>query len=210
MTLQIPKIIVIDNDNNLYTVYENYFESYLDYELVGIYATIKEALNAYHITQPQIVFIEIAKPYAASLLAIELIKRHDDAIKIIAISTMKNIDLIKKVFKQGAVGYLTKPLSQRTLYNAMHAISCQGAFISSDVAKEVVQMFNRKSSQHFSERENQVIDLLQEGATYKFIAKKLFVTVSAVNFHIQNIYLKLNVNNKSEALLKLAEMEKVV
>jgi len=92
----------------------------------------------------------------------------------------------------------------------MYSITYQGAFISNDVAKEVVKMFSRKSTSFFSERENQVIDFLQQGATYKYIAEKLFVTASAINFHIQNIYLKLNVNTKSEALLKLAEMEKTI
>ena len=64
-------------------------------------------------------------------------------------------------------------------------------------------MFQRKSYSAFSKRENQIIDYLCEGETYKTIADKLFVTPSAVNFHIQNIYLKLDVNSKSEALEKL-------
>jgi DNA-binding NarL/FixJ family response regulator len=210
MNLHIPKVMVIDHDESLHTVYKIYFESYLDYELTGIHATIKEALDEYDLTLPHIVLLEIVKPYSSGLLAIQQIKHHDTSAKIIVISIAKKIELIKKAFKYGAVGYLTKPVSQRTLYNALHAISSQGAFISNDVAKEVVQMFKRKSSQHFSERENEVIDFLQQGATYKYIAEKLFVTVSAINFHIQNIYLKLNVNNKSEALLKLAEMDKSI
>ena len=68
-------------------------------------------------------------------------------------------------------------------------------------------MFQRKSYASFSDRENQIIDYLGQGATYKTIADNLFVTPSTINFHIQNIYLKLNVNSKSEALSKLREMD---
>ena len=56
-------------------------------------------------------------------------------------------------------------------------------------------------------RENQIIEYLGQGATYKAIAEKLFVTTSTINFHIQNIYLKLDVNSKSEALKKIREWE---
>ena len=79
--------------------------------------------------------------------------------------------------------------------------------MSHDITKIVISMFQRKSREFFSERENQVIDYLCQGATYKTIADKLFVTASAINFHIQNIYLKLDVNSKSEALIKLQELE---
>jgi DNA-binding NarL/FixJ family response regulator len=69
-----------------------------------------------------------------------------------------------------------------------------------------VANFHKKSFNFFSERENQIVDYLFKGATYKVIADKLFVTTSTVNFHIQNIYLKLDVNSKSEALTKLEQM----
>ena len=70
-----------------------------------------------------------------------------------------------------------------------------------------VSKFQRTSYDFFSERENQVVEYLSQGATYKTIAEKLFVTASAINFHVQNIYLKLDVNSKSDALRKLQELE---
>lgn len=106
-----------------------------------------------------------------------------------------------------ANGYLSKPVGIDNLYHALNAIKYEGATMSNDIAKKIISMFQRKTQASFSERENQIIDYLCQGATYKTIAENLYVTPSTVNFHIQNIYVKLNVNSKSEALSKLREME---
>ncbi len=207
MNLHTPKVIVIDNDDNLHTDYKQYFENYLDFRLSGLYKTSKEIFKVFNQIQPDIIILEIIENNSDEINVIQKLKFMNDKTKIVVLSTSKDLNLIKKSFRSGAVGYVTKPLSQRTLYNALHSISCQGAFISNDVAQQVVSIFKRKSLPLFSTRENQVIDFLQEGATYKYIAEKLFVTASAINFHIQNIYVKLNVNTKSEALIRLAELE---
>jgi DNA-binding NarL/FixJ family response regulator len=83
----------------------------------------------------------------------------------------------------------------------------EGAAMSNDIVKKIIHNFHKKTFAFFSERENQIVDYLCQGATYKMIAQKLFVTPSAVNFHIQNIYLKLDVNSKSEALSKLEQLQ---
>ena len=208
MTQLTPKIIVVDSDHILRPAYEAYFETYLDYSLKGIFNSVKEALADYDQTRPAIIFLEANLPDMCGIEGIQHFRSIDPLVKIIIISTPNDFELVKKAFKSGANGYLTKPVSQRTIYNALYAIECQGAFISNDLAQKVIAMFQKKSYQLFSERENEVVDLLRQGETYKTIAEKLFVTASAVNFHVQNIYLKLNVNSKSEALVKLHEMEK--
>ncbi|WP_299536859.1 response regulator transcription factor [Ulvibacterium sp.] len=201
------KIIVIDHERSFYTTYETYFDSFLEYALKGVYPTIKDALCAYDHIFPDVIFSEIGLPDQCGIDSMRLFREKDPEVKIIMLSNNNDFELIKKAFKQGANGYVTKPLNERSLFNALDAVQREGATLSSDIAKKLIAMFQRKSRQYFSERENQVIDYLSQGATYKTIAEKLFVTPSAVNFHIQNIYLKLDVNSKSEALSKLRELE---
>src|SRR5690606_22145717 len=126
---------------------------------------------------------------------------------IIMISDENEFQVIKKAIRNGANGFISKPLTKNGLYRSLNSIKYEGAAMSSDIAKKVISMFQRKSYMSFSERENQIIDYLCKGATYKVIANKLFVTPSTINFHIQNIYLKLNVNSKSEAFAKLRDIE---
>ncbi len=199
--------MVIDNDRSLYKNYRSYFDMYLEYDLNGICSTIKEALNQYEDLRPDIIFSEVSLPEECGIEGIKYFRQKDPSVKIIMLSEQNDFELVKTAFKNSANGYLTKPVNERTLYNALDSIKYDGATLSNDIAKQVISMFQRKSYEFFSERENQVIDYLSQGATYKTIAEKLFVTPSAVNFHIQNIYLKLDVNSKSEALSKLRTME---
>lgn len=204
------KIIVIDHDLSFHEAYEYYFETFRDYSLKGIYGSIKEALQDYDKTQPDIIVSEVSMPDGCGIEGIGHFRKKDSQVKIIMLSAQSDLEIVKKAFKNMADGYLTKPVSKSSLFHALNSIKYEGATISNDIAKKIISLFQPKSYASFSERENQIIEYLSQGATYKTIANNLFVTPSTVNFHIQNIYLKLNVNSKSEALKKLREMEQSV
>lgn len=201
------KSIVIDNDRSLHSAYRQYFDMFSEYSLGGIYVSVEEALMAFDTQSPDIVFIEESLNGDCGIECIQLFRQKDANVKIIMLSGRNDFDMVKKAFKNNANGYLSKPINERKLYNALDSIKNEGATMSNDIISLFIATFQRKSREIFSERENQVIDLLCQGATYKSIAEKLFVTASAVNFHVQNIYLKLDVNSKSEALLKLQQLE---
>ena len=207
MKPNVLKIIVIDNDLSFHDAYKYYFETYEEYSLVGIYVSVKEALLDYDNVRPDIIASEVTMPDGCGIEGIGHFRKKDPEVKIIMISGQSDFGIVKKAFKNMANGYLSKPVGIKSLYHALNAIKYEGATISNDIAKKIISMFQRKSYASFSERENQIIDYICQGATYKTIADNLFVTPSTVNFHIQNIYLKLNVNSKSEALSKLREME---
>tara|TARA_R110001583_G_scaffold15498_9_gene63797 strand:- start:1333 stop:1953 length:621 start_codon:yes stop_codon:yes gene_type:complete len=200
------KIIIIDNDRELQEGYRFYFESFKDYALVGLYGSADEALCEYSTIMPDIILTETVLDNEDHIEAIKKFRRKDPYVKVIMISGNSDFELVKRAFKKGANGYLTKPLSKYRLHNALNSIKYEGAAMSNDIVQKVIQNLNGKSYQDFSNRENQIIDFLCKGATYKMIAEKLFVTTSTINFHIQNIYLKLNVNSKSEALIKLRQL----
>ena len=206
MTQEILNVIIIDNDTQLHTTYRSYFKQYDDFNLSGIYTNVEDALNEFENIQPDIIVSEVTLPIINGIEGIKLFRKKDANINIIMASTNNDFEIIKKAFKYGANGFMTKKVTRKRLYHALNSIKNEGAIIGNDIAKKIISMFQPKSYQSFSERENQIIDYLSQGATYKTIADKLFVTTSAINFHIQNIYLKLNVNSKSEALLKLQEI----
>jgi len=199
--------MLIDNDPLFHEAYRYFFEKYKDYSLGGIYVSVEDALKDYVKVQPDIIVSEVSMPNLPGIEGIHSFRKKDRDIKIIMISDEADFGLIKRAFKNGANGYITKPVTKKRLYHALNAIKYEGATMSNDIVEKVISNFHKKSYVFFSERENQIIDYLCKGATYKIIADRLFVTPSAVNFHIQNIYLKLNVNSKSEALIKLQELD---
>ncbi len=201
------KVIIIENDVQLHATYKSYFEKYNDFNLTGLFTTIEEALSAYEDVMPNIIISEVTLSKMNGIDGIKYFRQKDPNVKILMTSADNQFEIIKKAFKNGANGFLTKSVTRKRLHQALLSIKNEGAAISNDIVKKIISMFQPKSYQSFSERENQIIDYLSQGATYKTIADKLFVTTSAINFHIQNIYLKLNVNSKSEALIKLQEIE---
>ncbi|MDT0539924.1 MULTISPECIES: response regulator transcription factor [Croceitalea] len=201
------KVIVIDNDEKMNDWYQNYFIHDPDYLLVETYTTVNAALINYQNNLPDIIISEVSLLGISGIDGIERFRKKSTTIKIIIASSKSDFELIKRAFKIGANGYLTKPISKERLFHALISVKHNGAALSYDVAKKVIATFQKKKYESFSKRENQIAEFLSQGATYKTIAHKLFVTPSTVNFHIQNIYLKLNVNSKSEALEKLRILE---
>ncbi|PIB25748.1 DNA-binding response regulator [Maribacter sp. 4U21] len=200
------KIIVIESDRTLHSAYTNYFDKFFEFSLEGIYCNTDDALKEFKKTKPDIIVTEVDLVALNGIDSIPYYKRKDWNVKVIMISRTNDFEVIKKAFKYGANGYLTKPIDADKLYYALNSIKKEGAVMSNDIVKKVIANFRRKSFKLFSERENQIVDYLCKGATYKMIADKLFVTTSTVNFHIQNIYLKLDVNSKSEALSKIEQL----
>ncbi|MFC3973392.1 response regulator transcription factor [Maribacter confluentis] len=201
------RIIILERDSSMHIVYKNHFDALEDYELVGSYTSANLALKDFKHTRPQIVLSEIDLDDINGIDAIKLFRKKNWGINIIMFSEINDFEVIKKAFKKGANGYLTKPLTLDKLEHALSSIEKEGAAMSNDIVKKFISNFHKRTFAFFSERENQIVDFLCQGATYKMIAEKLFVTPSAVNFHIQNIYLKLDVNSKSEALTKLERLQ---
>lgn len=207
MNTTILKVIVIDSDPRFHESYSYFFSTYRDYQLAGIYRSVEDALENYDEVCPDIILSEVNFSGLSGIEGLVEFQKTENSALVIMVSYDDNYKRIMDAFRYGAEGYLTKPIGKKRLRNALNAVKDDGAALSHDVAKKIISMYRRKTYQFFSQRENQIIELLSRGATYKEIADKLYVTPSTVNFHIQNIYLKLDVNSKSQALEKIRKMD---
>jgi DNA-binding NarL/FixJ family response regulator len=200
-------VAIIDGDKKLHQTYNCYFDNKKQLQLTGIYSTIEEALLTFDKRPPDIVVSELQLKGINGITGITQLRKNNSSLKVIILSNKSDFNIIKRVFREGANGFLTKPLTKNRFYNALESVKNDGTALTYDVAKKVVSIFQKRKYEWLSDRENQIVEHLSEGATYKSIAQKLFVSPSTVSFHIQNIYLKLNVNSKSEALEKLKQLE---
>lgn len=174
-----------------------------DYKLLAVCKNIREAMlveDMYHI---DLVIAETFISNQSGLRYINGMLNRNPKTKVLILSKESDFDLIKQAFKIGVHGYLTKPVLPGRIVAAIKTVFEDGTALSQDVSSKIVAIFREKSYPMLTKRENQIMGYLGEGATYKDVARKLFVTPSTVNFHLQNIYLKLNVNSKSEALKHL-------
>jgi DNA-binding NarL/FixJ family response regulator len=130
---------------------------------------------------------------------------------VVMLTVFDNTEAIFNSLKSGACGYLHKPVRGSELVAAIRDVAAGGSPMSARIARMVVQTFNTPApspaSPHpdisLTEREQAVLDLVLEGFPYKQIADRLDLSVYTVNFHIRNIYGKLQVHSRSEAVAKL-------
>ncbi len=207
MTTTPITVMLVDYDPHTEKLCRAVFSLNPEYQLAAVCHSSRDALRSFARYNPDLIISETLVQGASGLRTVDLFLQKVPAPKVLIVSTENDFDRIKQAFKIGVNGYLTKPLTQERLAIALKTIREEGTPLSNDVSRKIVSVFRQKKYEQLSQRENEIIALLEQGATYKDIARKLFITPSTVNFHIQNIYLKLNVNSKSEALTKLKQGE---
>lgn len=201
-------VIVIEDDEILLDSYRYFINSYDGYVLRGAFMNVNEALREYETIFPDIIISDISMPGMSGIEGLSKFKALDDAVKIIMVSVHDDLSYILDSIKNKADGYLTKPINKISLKSSLDALSNDGAPLSNDVSRKLISIFQKEKHAMFSDRENEIIELFTKGLTYKSIAEELFITASTVNFHIQNIYSKLEVKSKSEALKKITQLSK--
>ncbi len=199
-------VMLVDHDPLTEKLCTTFFEQTFDYQLVAVSRSFREALHNFSKYKPELIISETRIHGASGLNTVDLFLQKEPGLKVLIASTENDFERIKQAFKVGVTGYLTKPLTDERLKSALKTIQEDGTPLSNDVSNKIVSAFRKKKYVQLSTRENEIAAFLEQGATYKDIARKLFITPSTVNFHLQNIYVKLNVNSKSEALEKLRLM----
>ncbi|GAA4235326.1 hypothetical protein GCM10022291_16890 [Postechiella marina] len=174
-----------------------------------MYNNVHDALKHYEATSPDIIISDISMPGMSGIESIKKFKEKDSSVKIILISVHDEINFVLNSIENKVDGYLTKPISKDGLLHALESVEQGGIPLTPDISKLLVKLVVDKKddlfskNDLFSEREIEILKLFTTGHTYKSMAETLFISHSTVNFHIQNIYSKLDVNNKSDALIKL-------
>jgi DNA-binding NarL/FixJ family response regulator len=153
---------------------------------------------------PHVVLMDIDMPGKNGIYGVEKIKETNPEINVIMHTVFEDDDKIFTSLEAGADGYLLKSTSPEKLYEAIKDVTLGSAPISPGVAKRVLQAFHNKPKQSFdlSQREQQILQLLVDGYTYKRISAECFIAMDTVRTHLKNIYTKLQVNTGKEAITK--------
>ncbi len=159
--------------------------------------------------EPFIIFIDLGLPGISGLEGITLIRQQWPDVHIVVTTGNDNDNVIFDCIQRGANGYLLKPFNINDLIKNIDIIRRGGALITPDVAMKLFKKIH-KPQDRFEEanatltaRENDVVNELLKGLTYKEIAAVLGISASTVNDHLKNIYIKMSVRTKSELIAKL-------
>lgn len=153
--------------------------------------------------QPDIVLMDIGLPGMSGIQAVEQLHQALPAMPILMLTVQIEDDVIFRSLYAGASGYLLKSIPPAQLLESIKEAVKGGAPMSREIAKKVVRSFHRPQNQiQLTQREGEVLRLLCEGETYKAIANHLFLSPHTVKVHIRNIYEKMHVHSRAEAVKK--------
>ncbi|MEP7109518.1 MAG: response regulator transcription factor [Ferruginibacter sp.] len=174
----------------------------------GTFANCDNIISNLKKTATQVVLMDIQMPGMNGVEGVKLIKEHFPGIKIIMQTVVEDDEKIFASICNGASGYLLKNTAPARLLQSIVEVNEGGAPMTPAIAQKVLEKFRRQNTvtstelNDLSNREKEILECLVEGMSYKMISTECKISIDTVRFHIRNIYDKLHVNSKSEAVAK--------
>ncbi|MFI5138601.1 MAG: response regulator [Sphingobacteriales bacterium] len=177
------------------------------FAIAGIYPDCNRLLENLNQNRPDVILMDIDMPGLNGIEATALIKSHFPGINVLILTSYDDSAKIFDALRSGAAGYLLKKTTPAKIMEAITEVSQGGAPMNASIARKVLEFFSEKKNitkneYDLSSREKDVLGCLVKGDSYKMIAARCFISMGTVCTHICNIYKKLHVNSKSEAVAK--------
>jgi DNA-binding NarL/FixJ family response regulator len=157
--------------------------------------------------KPDVVLMDINLPGMSGIECVRKLKTAMPKLQILMLTMYENDEQVFQSLMAGASGYLVKRTSPAEILNAIQEVHSGASPMSGRIARTVVEYFQKLQSaapqeENLSQREHEILDLLVKGYRYKEIADALCVSFETVRSHLKNIYAKLHVHSRTEAVVK--------
>jgi DNA-binding NarL/FixJ family response regulator len=177
-----------------------------DMELCGSFEDTHRLKQRIEALQPDVVLMDINIPGLDGIAAVQEIKTHFPAVQVCMQTVFDTDDKVFASLCAGASGYILKNTPPDKILQAIREVAAGGAFFTPSIAKKVLQNFqqqpNKPTLVRLSDKEKEVLKYLVDGLSYKMIADKMSLSFHTIHTHMRNIYEKLHVNSKGEAINK--------
>ncbi|MEW5800291.1 MAG: response regulator transcription factor [Bacteroidota bacterium] len=177
------------------------------FSCVGVFANGEEAVNGLLDVKPDVVLMDIDMPRMNGIECIKKLKTAHPRLQITMLTVFEDEEKIFGSLKAGASGYLLKKTPPVKLLESITELYNGGSPMSAGIARKIVEAFRQDAPannemENLSAREHEILTYLAKGYRYKEIADTLFISVETVRTHLRNIYEKLHVRSRTEAVLK--------
>ena len=192
-------VVVIDSQREQNS-YSKVLNDSTGYYLQKFYSNFDRTIKGIRSSPPEIIIANVDDNTSRAILAIKKLKKIDPDVKILVIAQENKNPIVFEAFYAGASGFITPKTIDLEVLEALDEMALGGAPMSPNIASLVVSSFQRSHRSPLSNRETEILSKLASGMTYKITADDLCIGMETVKSHVKNIYAKLHVSRKSEAI----------
>ncbi len=208
------RVILIDDNFDHLSGVKELISMESDFDVIATATSANIGISLIKKYRPDVVLMDINMPEKDGLSAIQEIEKLDLGTRVIALSGYDDPDLIFRAMKIGAKGYILKTMASAQLIYAIEEVSNGKIYLPAALSSRFFDYFQRSFKEEANEisdeenllnyltaREEEVLELLTQGVTYKGVASQLFISETTVKTHVNNIFQKLQVNDRTQAVL---------
>ncbi len=201
------RVVIIEDQPDIREGIASLIESTAGYSVSGRFASMEEALAELTPAAADVALVDLGLPGMSGLEGIRRLKQTHPNLLLLVLTVYNDDDRIFEALCAGASGYLLKKTAPDRLLESIQEVVEGGSPMSPEVARRVVALFRQvrpqdRAEHHLTPHEIRLLQLLVEGHSYRSAAARLGVTTHTVSFHLRQIYAKLQVHSKSEAVAR--------
>ncbi len=208
------RLCIVDDHSFIRESLHTILDGQEDLQVVGMAEDGERALELCERLKPDVVLMDLEMPKLDGIHATKMIKKKWPDIRVLILSTFQNTERAKEIIRNGADGYVLKSIDSRELAESIRLVYRGGTMITHDLfhrmweEKEETGLFESRSDgieYGLTKRELEILELLSQGSRYKTIASTLYLSNGTVRNYASNLYEKLGVKNREEAVQKAKE-----
>jgi len=201
------KVSIVEDDSGIRESLEILINGSDGFCCLNTYKNAENALKQIPVQIPDVILMDINLPGASGIECVKKLKEILPDINIIMLTMYEDSDHIFNALSAGAMGYLLKRTPPMKLIEAIREVQQGGSPMSSQIARMVVNSFKKmgvssEEMKNLTKREEEILAFLAKGFKYREIGEKLFIGTETVRSHLRNIYEKLQVRSRTEAVVK--------
>lgn len=204
-------VLVYDDSPARQEALELLISQHEDMKFLGAFENCMNVSEHMKTLHPDVVLMDIDMPVVNGIEGLKLIRSEAPKVMVIMQTVFEDEDKIFDAIRAGAHGYILKKTHPARLIEGIHEVLEGGAPMNSSIARKMMETFQKQPSQSgipkfdLTEREQEILNLLVKGLSYKMIADTCGITYHTVNSHCKKIYEKLHVHSATEAIAKIMD-----